>query len=86
MRRRADSTVRYEVDLATDTIVAADSTVSRLPYRGLCDEPQGPRARHDPQSATRSCETEPDLARRRNRLRAAFGVTGDVLKLLELGS
>jgi hypothetical protein len=32
--------VHYEIDLATDTIVAADSTTSRLPYQGLCDEPQ----------------------------------------------
>jgi hypothetical protein len=32
--------LHYEVDLATGTIVAADSVTSRLPYRGVCDEPQ----------------------------------------------
>jgi hypothetical protein len=32
--------VHYAIDLAAGTIVAADSIVSRLPYRGLCDEPQ----------------------------------------------
>jgi hypothetical protein len=33
--------VRYEVDLASGRIVAADSTISRLPYAGICSEPQG---------------------------------------------
>ena len=32
--------VHYEVDLDAGTIVGADAVVSRLPYRGLCDEPQ----------------------------------------------
>jgi Protein of unknown function (DUF2889) len=31
----------YEVDLATGRIVRADSTISRLPYAGICSEPQG---------------------------------------------
>ncbi len=32
--------VHYEVDLDSETIVAADSITSRLPYQGICDEPQ----------------------------------------------
>jgi len=32
--------IHYEVDLGAGTIVGADAVVSRLPYRGLCDEPQ----------------------------------------------
>jgi hypothetical protein len=33
--------IHYEVDLDTGTVVAADSITSRLPYAGLCNEPQG---------------------------------------------
>lgn len=33
--------LHYEIDLGAGTIVAADAVVSRLPYRGICDEPQG---------------------------------------------
>ena len=32
--------LHLEVDLARGVIVAADSVTSRLPYRGICDEPQ----------------------------------------------
>jgi DUF2889 family protein len=32
--------VHYEVDLDSETIVAADSITSRLPYQGICSEPQ----------------------------------------------
>ncbi len=32
--------LHYEIDLGAGTIVAADAVVSRLPYRGICDEPQ----------------------------------------------
>jgi hypothetical protein len=32
--------VHYQVDLDAGRIVAADSITSRLPYRGICDEPQ----------------------------------------------
>ncbi len=32
--------VHYEVDLDSKTIVAADSITSRLPYQGICNEPQ----------------------------------------------
>ena len=33
--------IHYEVDLASGCITAADSIASRLPYLGLCSEPQG---------------------------------------------
>src|SRR5437764_1101807 len=32
--------LHYEVDLDSGTIVAADSITSRLPYQGICTEPQ----------------------------------------------
>jgi Protein of unknown function (DUF2889) len=32
--------LHYEVDLDSNTIVAADSITSRLPYQGICTEPQ----------------------------------------------
>ena len=32
--------IHYEVDLDSETIVAADSITSRLPYMGICTEPQ----------------------------------------------
>jgi hypothetical protein len=33
--------ISYEVALASGRIVQADSTISRLPYPGICSEPQG---------------------------------------------
>jgi hypothetical protein len=33
--------LHYELDLDTGQIVAADSITSRLPYQGICTEPQG---------------------------------------------
>lgn len=33
--------LHYEVDLDRGTIVAVDSVTSRLPYAGICSEPQG---------------------------------------------
>jgi hypothetical protein len=32
--------IRYEIDLDTGTIVGADSRTPRLPYMGICNEPQ----------------------------------------------
>ncbi|MBI3031022.1 MAG: DUF2889 domain-containing protein [Candidatus Rokubacteria bacterium] len=32
--------VRYEIDLNAGVIVSAESETPRLPYRGICDEPQ----------------------------------------------
>jgi hypothetical protein len=33
--------LHLEIDLGTDAVVAAHSVVSRLPYQGICTEPQG---------------------------------------------
>ncbi|MCC6848856.1 MAG: DUF2889 domain-containing protein [Deltaproteobacteria bacterium] len=76
--------LHYEIDLATDTIVAADSTTSRLPYLGLCDEPQ---------ARVRSMVGEKVDALLRKRSAGLLGgelgcaqlfdLTGDVLKLLD---
>jgi len=76
--------VHYAIDLATGTVVAADSTISRLPYRGLCDEPQ---------ARVRAMIGEPVDALLRKRTQALLGgevgcaqlydLTGDVLKLLD---
>lgn len=76
--------LHYEIDLASDTVVAADATTSRLPYRGLCDEPQG-RIR------SMIGEKVDALLRKRSgsllggELGCAqlFDLTGDVLKLLD---
>lgn len=75
--------VHYEIDEAAGVIVAADSIVSRLPYRGLCDEPQG---------RVRSMIGQPVDALLRKRSQGLLGgeagcaqlfdLTGDVLKLL----
>jgi hypothetical protein len=79
--------VHYEIDLAAGTIVAADSVTSRLPYRGLCDEPQ---------SRVRSMIGQPIDALLRKRSQTLLGgeagcaqlfdLTGDVLKLLEVSA
>ena len=33
--------IHYELDLGSGTVVGADSITSRLPYSGICNEPQG---------------------------------------------
>jgi len=33
--------LHYELDLDRGIVVAADSITSRLPYAGICSEPQG---------------------------------------------
>ena len=37
--------IHLEIDLERGVIVAADSVTSRLPYRGICDEPQARSSR-----------------------------------------
>jgi hypothetical protein len=77
--------LHYEIDAATGTIVAADSITSRLPYRGLCDEPQGRLRAMIGQSVD-------SLLRKRSQTLLGgeagcaqlFDLTGDVLKLLEV--
>ena len=75
--------VHYEIDVATGTIVAADSVVSRLPYRGICDEPQR-------RIAAMIGQPVDALLRKRSQTLLGgeigcaqlFDLTGDVLKLL----
>jgi hypothetical protein len=77
--------LHYEIDLATDTIVAAEAVTSRLPYRGLCDEPQA-RIR------TMVGQSVDALLRKRSQTLLGgelgcaqlYDLTGDVLKLLEV--
>jgi hypothetical protein len=77
--------VHYEVDLPTGRIVAAHVVTSRLPYRGVCDEPQG---------RIQSLVGEAVDAGLRRRIQGAVGgetgcaqiydLTADLLKLLTL--
>jgi hypothetical protein len=77
--------VHYEVDLDRGVIVAADSVTSRLPYAGICDEPQG---------RIRSLLEQPVDAQLRQRIQTLIGgspgcaqlydLTADLLKLLSL--
>ena len=75
--------LHYEVDLDSERIVAADSVTSRLPYQGICSEPQG---------KVRDLIGEVADAGLRKRIQAILGgaggcaqlydLTADVLKLL----
>ncbi len=77
--------VHYEIDLARGTVVAADAVTSRLPYRGLCDEPQA-------RIGSMVGESVDALLRKRSQTLLGgelgcaqlFDLTGDVLKLLEV--
>jgi hypothetical protein len=76
--------LHYEIDLASGTIVAADAITSRLPYRGLCDEPQA-------RIKGMIGESVDVLLRKRSQAilggelgcAQLFDLTGDVLKLLQ---
>jgi len=75
--------IHYEVDLDSGTIVAADSVASRLPYPGICAEPQKKMATMIGQSADASL---------RKRIQSLLGgeagcaqiydLTADLLKLV----
>jgi hypothetical protein len=77
--------LHYEVDLDRGVILAADSVNSRLPYDGICTEPQG---------RIRSLLGQPVDARLRKRIQTSIGgtsgcaqlydLTADLLKLLSL--
>jgi hypothetical protein len=77
--------VHYQVDLARGVIVAADCITARLPYVGICDEPQ---------ARIRSLVGERLDAGFRKRIQTAIGgasgcaqlydLTADLLKLLTL--
>ena len=73
----------YEIDAATARIARADSVISRLPYAGICSEPQG-------KITTLIGETVDAGLRRRLSARVGgpsgcaqlFDLTADLLKLL----
>jgi hypothetical protein len=77
--------LHYEIDLERGVIVDAHSVVSRLPYRGICDEPQGKIA---------SMVGQPLDASLRKRIQTMLGgeggcaqlydLTADLLKLLTI--
>jgi hypothetical protein len=77
--------VHFEVDLDSGRIVAAHSITSRLPYRGICDEPQ---------RKIDALVGESVDAQLRRRIQGALGgeggcaqlydLTADLLKLLTL--
>jgi hypothetical protein len=77
--------LHYEVDLDRGVIVAADSVTSRLPYAGICDEPQ---------ARIRSLLEQPADGLLRKRIQTLLGgsagcaqlydLTSDLLKLLSL--
>jgi hypothetical protein len=77
--------VHYQIDLDSGVIVAADSITSRLPYRGLCDEPQRKIASLISQPAD-------SLLRKRSQTLIGgesgcaqlYDLTADLLKLLTL--
>ncbi|HUG36155.1 MAG TPA: DUF2889 domain-containing protein [Candidatus Limnocylindrales bacterium] len=67
--------VHYLIDLETGRITAADSVTSRLPYRGICDEPQ------------RKIDTlvgQPADAGLRKRIQTDLGGTGGCAQLYDL--
>jgi hypothetical protein len=75
------------VDLDRGVIVAADSVTSRLPYAGICDEPQG---------RIHALREQPVDAQLRKRIQTLIGgsagcaqlhdLTADLLKLLTLSA
>ena len=79
--------VHYEIDLDRGTIVAADSITSRLPYPGICSEPQ---------SRVESLRGQAADAALRKRIQGLLGgtagcaqlydLTSDLLKLLSIES
>lgn len=69
--------VHYEVDLDRGTIVAADSITSRLPYAGICSEPQ---------SRIESLRGQPVDAALRRRIQGQLGGSGGCAQLYDLTS
>jgi hypothetical protein len=77
--------IHYEIDLEGGTVVAADSITSRLPYQGICTEPQ---------DRIHALVGQPADAGLRKRIQGALGgeqgcaqlydLTADLLKLLSL--
>ena len=77
--------IHLEIDLEHDSVVAADSITSRLPYQGICTEPQG---------RIEALVGQPVDAGLRKRIQSLLGgeqgcaqlydLTADLLKLLSL--
>lgn len=77
--------IHYEIDLDAGTVAAADSITSRLPYQGICTEPQ---------DRIHALVGQPADAGLRKRIQGALGgeqgcaqlydLTADLLKLLSL--
>jgi Protein of unknown function (DUF2889) len=77
--------IGYEIDLAAGRIVEAESRTPRLPYRGICDEPQGRIATLIGQPV------DADLRRRMQTLIGGssgcaqlYDLTADLLKLIRI--
>jgi len=69
--------LHYELDLDRGTVVAADSVTSRLPYSGICSEPQG---------KIRSLLDQPVDALLRKRIQISLGGTSGCAQLYDLTS
>jgi DUF2889 family protein len=67
--------LHLEIDLETGTVAAADSITSRLPYQGICTEPQGKIATLVGQSAD---------AALRKRIQTQLGGEGGCAQLYDL--
>jgi Protein of unknown function (DUF2889) len=67
--------LHLEIDLETGTVAAADSITSRLPYQGICTEPQGKIATLVGQSAD---------AELRKRIQTQLGGEGGCAQLYDL--
>jgi len=77
--------IHYEIDVDSGRIAAADSITSRLPYQGICTEPQGKIA------ALRGETVDAGLRKRMQALIGGpagcaqlFDLTADLLKLLSV--
>lgn len=69
--------LHYEIDLERGTVVAADSVTSRLPYSGICSEPQG---------KVKSLIGQPVDALLRKRIQTLIGGSGGCAQLYDLTS
>jgi hypothetical protein len=77
--------VHYEIDLDSGRIAAADSVTSRLPYLGICDEPQAKIAALIGQPANRALRRGiQGLIGGEAGCAQLYDLTADLLKLLVL--
>ena len=79
--------IHYELDLESSTIVAADSVTSRLPYSGICTEPQGRITAMIGQSADASLHKRTQmLLGGEAGCAQLYDLTADLLKLITIPS